>query len=227
MNNRVLVIAPHPDDEVLGVGGTMAKFASEGAEVYVAIVTKGYPPDFTEETVQKDRAEALAAHQVLGVKETIFLSFPAARLDSVPHCEVNSQLIDLLQKLHPDIIFIPFNGDIHLDHQRVFLSALVAARPNSSYAPKVIYAYETLSETNWNAPYLTPNFVPNVFVDISPYLETKMKAMQMYASQLKPFPHERSEESLRALATLRGSTVGCFSAEAFYLVRQIFMIDQL
>lgn len=221
MNKKILAIAPHPDDEVLGIGGTMARFASEGAEVYVAILTKGHPPDFDEEIVQNGRTEALAAHQILGVKETIFLSFPAARLDSVPHREVNGKLIELLQKVQPDILFIPFNGDIHLDHQMIFLSSLVAARPNSSYAPKVIYAYETLSETNWNAPYLTPNFVPNVFVDIAAYLETKMKAMQMYASQIKPFPHERSEESLRALATLRGSTVGCFAAEAFVLVRQV------
>lgn len=221
MNNRVLIIAPHPDDEVLGVGGTIARFADEGHEVYVVIMTKGYPPDFSEETNQTDRQEALAAHQVLGVKETMFLSLPAARLDTVPHRDVNAQLFELIQKIQPNTLFIPFVGDIHIDHQLVFLSSLVAARPNNPDAPKAIYAYETLSETNWNAPYLTANFVPNVFVDISPYLETKLEAMGMYASQIKPFPNERSEESLRALATLRGSTVGRFAAEAFYLVRQV------
>lgn len=221
MKNRVLVIAPHPDDEVLGVGGTIARFSAEGAEVYVAIVTKGYPPEFEEEVIQKVRQEALAAHHLLGIKETIFLSLPAAKLDIVPHSEVNSQMFGLYQKLQPEILFIPFNGDIHMDHQRVFLSALVAARPNSLYAPKVIYSYETLSETNWNAPYLTTNFVPNVFFDISAYLETKIKAMQTYTSQLKPFPNERSEKTLRALATLRGSTVNCCAAEAFYLIREV------
>jgi LmbE family N-acetylglucosaminyl deacetylase len=221
MNNRVLIIAPHPDDEVLGVGGTIARFASENSDVYVAIITKAVPPDFTEEVSQIDRQEALAAHQVLGVKETIFLSFPAARLDTVPHRDVNVKLFELIQKIRPETLFIPFVGDLHLDHQRVFLSSLVAARPNHAEAPKVIYAYETLSETNWNAPYIITNFVPNVFVDISPYLETKLEAMRMYASQLKPFPNERSEESLRALATLRGSTVGRFAAEAFYQIRQI------
>jgi N-acetylglucosamine malate deacetylase 1 len=207
MNNKILVIAPHADDEVLGVGGTIARFAAEGAEVYVVIMTKGCPPDYSEEINQIACQEALAAHQVLGVKETIFLSFPAARLDTVPHRDVNRQLFELIKKFQPDTLFIPFYGDIHMDHQRVFLSSLVAARPNNPYAPKT--------------PYLTINFVPNVFVDISPYLETKLEAMQMYASQIKPFPDERSEETLRALATLRGSTVNHFAAEAFYLVRQV------
>lgn len=221
MNKKILVIAPHPDDEVLGVGGTIARYAAEGAEVYVAIATRGYPPEFQEEIHQTVRQETLAAHKFLGVKETIFLSFPAAKLDTVPHREVNYQLFEIYQKIQPEIIFIPFIGDIHMDHQRIFLSSLVAARPNNPYAPKAIYTYETLSETNWNAPYLTTNFVPNVFIDISDYLETKIQAMHIFASQIKPFPNERSEESLRALATLRGSTVNRFAAEAFYLVRQV------
>lgn len=221
MKNKILVIAPHPDDEVLGVGGTMARLADEGAEVCVVIVTKAYPPEYDETVAECDRQEAAAAHQLLGVKETIFLTLPAARLDSIPHSEINHQLSEVIGRIQPETIYIPFTGDIHMDHQRVFLSALVAARPNTPHRPKAIYAYETLSETNWNAPYLAPNFVPNVFVDISAYLETKIQAMQMYASQIKLFPNERSEETLRALATLRGSTVNCFAAEAFVLIREI------
>ena len=218
---KILVIAPHHDDEVLGVGGTIAKYASEGEEVYVVIVTRGYPPDYTEESCQEDVIEAKAAHKILGVKESIFLSFPAARLDTIPHRDVNVELSNLIKKINPDKLFIPFIGDIHLDHQSIFLSSLVAARPNSNHTPKAIYAYETLSETNWYAPHVTPNFVPNIFIDISAHLETKLQAMQMYASQIKPFPNERSEEALRALATLRGSTVNRFAAEAFYLIREV------
>ncbi|MFB2933861.1 PIG-L deacetylase family protein [Aerosakkonemataceae cyanobacterium BLCC-F154] len=221
MNKKILIIAPHPDDEVLGVGGTMARFAAEGAEVYVVVATKGYPPDFPEELSQIVREQALVAHQLLGVKETQFLPLPAANLDSVPYREINHKLLEVFRNIQPEILYIPFNGDLHVDHQRIFLSALVAARPNGINAPRKIYAYETLSETNWNAPYLTPNFVPNVFVDISSYLEMKIQAMEIYASQIKPFPHERSPETLRALATLRGSTVGRFAAEAFVLVREI------
>ncbi len=218
---KVMVIAPHHDDEVLGVGGTIARYASGGAEVYIVIVTRGFTPDYTEESCQQDIIEAKAAHQLLGVKESIFLSFPAAKLDTIPHRDVNVQLANLIQKIQPDTLFIPFVGDIHLDHQSIFLSSLVAVRPNGNYTPKAIYAYETLSETNWYAPYVTPNFVPNIFIDISAYLETKLQAMQMYASQIKAFPNERSEEALRALATLRGSTVNRFAAEAFYLIREI------
>lgn len=221
MTKRILVIAPHADDEVLGVGGTIARFAAEGAEVYVVVVTCGYPPDYPPESSQEVRQQALLAHRLLGVKHTQFLPLPAANLDSVSYRDINRQLLDVIRNIRPEILYIPFNGDLHIDHQKVFLSALVAARPNSHYAPKAIYAYETLSETNWNAPYLTPNFVPSVFVDISGYLDAKIEAMQLYASQLKPFPHERSEEALRALATLRGSTVGRFAAEAFVLVREV------
>ncbi|MBF2064060.1 MAG: PIG-L family deacetylase [Calothrix sp. C42_A2020_038] len=219
---KILVVAPHGDDEVLGVGGTIARYASEGAEIYVVIVAQGFPPDYQDEERIQDQKEALAAHKILGVKETIFLSFPAARLDTIPHRNVNKQIFDVIKKFQPDILFVPFVGDIHIDHQRVFLSSLVAARPNSPFTPKTIYAYETLSETNWNAPYLAPNFVPNTFIDISAYLETKLEAMQAYASQIKRFPDERSEETIRALATVRGSTVNRYAAEAFYSIRQIF-----
>lgn len=221
MTQRVLVVAPHPDDEVLGPGGTVAKLAAGGAEVGVVIVTKTGPPLFTHDVLETGRREARAAHHVLGVKETRFLSFPAAGLDTVPHWEVNAALSEVFRDLQPSMVFVPFAGDVHLDHQLAFLSTLVCCRPTSSAAPRSIYAYETLSETNWNAPYLAPGFLPNVFVDISDHLETKLEAMRQYASQVKPFPHERSLESLRALATLRGSTVGCRAAEGFVLLREI------
>ncbi|MFB2836047.1 PIG-L deacetylase family protein [Floridanema evergladense] len=220
-NNKILIIAPHADDEVLGVGGTMARFAAEGAEVYVIIATKGYPPDYSEELSTTVRNQALVANRLLGTKETQFLDLPAANLDCVPYRDINHQLVEAIRNIQPEVLYIPFNGDLHIDHQKIFSSALVAARPNRINAPSRIYAYETLSETNWNAPYLTPNFVPNVFVDISGYLEMKIEAMAIYASQIQPFPHERSLEALRALATLRGTTVGRFAAEAFVLVREI------
>jgi len=218
---RVLVIAPHPDDEVLGVGGTIARHAAEGAEVTVLIATKGYPPAFDEDLVRRGRQEARCAHQLLGVHDTLFLDFPAAGLDSVPHSELNAGIGGVMARVRPDLLYVPFNGDLHRDHQRVFASALVAARPGHANTPRAIYAYETLSETNWNAPFVAPGFAPNVFTDISAHLEKKLAAMRAYASQVKQPPHERSVETLRALATLRGSTVGCAAAEAFVLVRQI------
>jgi LmbE family N-acetylglucosaminyl deacetylase len=221
LKHRTLVIAPHPDDEVLGVGGTMARLAEEGSEVHVLVVTKAGPPLFDEDFVRRGREEAIQAHALLGVQETHFLSLPAASLDTIPHHELNGQLLGIFEQLCPDTVFIPFGGDIHLDHQNVFLSALVASRPKGVATPGAVYAYETLSETNWNAPYLAPSFVPNTFVDVTEYLERKLEAMRRYSSQVQPFPHERSIEALQALATLRGSTAGFRAAEAFVLIRQL------
>lgn len=221
MTHRILVVAPHPDDEVLGVGGTIAKAVAAGAEVHVAIVTKGMPPAFDEEFIATGRREALEAHARLGVARTHFLDLPAAALDTLEHRQLNARLAAVVREVRPDNMYVPFAGDIHADHQLVFQSSLVAVRPNGGYAPGALYAYETLSETNWNAPYLTPGFAPNVFVDISAHVDAKIEAMRTYASQIQPFPHERSAEALRALATLRGATIGCAAAEAFVLVRAI------
>jgi N-acetylglucosamine malate deacetylase 1 len=218
---RVLVIAPHPDDEVLGAGGTIARLNDAGAEVVIAIVTKGMPPLFDGAAAENVRREARAAHAHLGVTRTVFLEHPAARLDQVPHHELNRTLGELVREIAPETLLLPFVGDIHLDHQLTFLSALVTARPHGAAFPGRILCYETLSETNWNAPLMSPSFVPNVFVDIAAQLERKLVAMRQYGSQQRAFPHERSLEAVRALAMLRGSTVHRPAAEAFMLVRQV------
>lgn len=218
---RVLVVAPHPDDEVLGVGGTIARLSDEGATVVIVIVTKGRPPLFSEADVAQTRGEAARAHEILGVSETLFLDFPAAGLDGVPHQQLNAALASTLERVAPTSLFLPFYDDLHLDHRLVFRSALVAARPSNAWAPKQILAYETLSETNWNAPYLTAGFQPSVFIDISSTLDRKLAAMRCFASQIKEFPHERSIEIVHTLATIRGSTVSRRAAESFVLVRHV------
>lgn len=218
---RALVLAPHHDDEILGCGGVMARLAEMGAEVHVAIVTSGQPPRFSIESIRQVRAEAEAAHAALGISATHYLDLPAAELDSVPHAALNAAIGDLVARLDPDTLFIPFVGDVHLDHQLVFASAMVAARPRPGHYPARILAYETLSETNWNAPMLTPAFVPNIFVDISDQLDRKLQAFGLYASQLQPPPHERSLAALKALATLRGATAHRSAAEAFVLIREV------
>jgi len=217
-----LVIAPHPDDEVLGVGGTVARLASEGWEVTVAIVTSATPERFGSGSLAMGRAEARRAHEILGVHASRFLDdIPAAEVDRMSHASVNLALGAVVRDVRPDSMFIPFAGDIHLDHQLIALSSMVAARPVNHARPTRLYAYETLSETNWNAPYVAPAFQPNTFVDVSATLETKLEAMKAYASQLRPFPEERSLEAIRALATLRGATVSLTAAEAFVLLREI------
>jgi LmbE family N-acetylglucosaminyl deacetylase len=218
---RVAVVAPHPDDEILGCGGTIARLAAEGAEVHVVIVTRGQPPQFDEALVEQVRREAACAHELIGVSQTHYLDFPAAGLDRVPAAELNGALSKTLSAIDPDALFVPFIGDIHLDHQIVFNAALVHARPRSRNYPVCVLAYETLSETNWLAPGITPGFLPNVFVDISDTLDKKIASFGLFASQVKAHPDERSFESIRALALLRGAAVYRDSAEAFMMIRYV------
>jgi LmbE family N-acetylglucosaminyl deacetylase len=219
---RAAVIAPHADDEVLGCGGTIARLSAQGSKVDVVTVTKGQPPNFSTELAETVAAEGRRAHHRLGVNQSHFLDLPAAALDQVPHSAVNAAVGKILNDIAPDTLFVPFIGDIHLDHQVVFNAALVWARPRSEAAPCRVWAYETLSETNWWAPGITPPFVPNCFIDISSYLDAKVAAFECFRSQVKQFPDERSPEAIRALARTRGASVFREAAEAFMLVRQVF-----
>jgi LmbE family N-acetylglucosaminyl deacetylase len=217
---RVLVVAPHADDEVLGPGGTLAKHAGAGDEVHVVIVTRGLEPRWDAELEETTFAEAARAHKTLGVTQTHCLDFPAAELDRTSHGDVNAALGEVFKELRPERVLVPFGGDLHLDHQRVALSSLVCSRPLGADHPTEVLAYETLSETNWNAPY-APVFVPTVFVDISEHLETKLEALAQFETQLGEFPYERSIHAVRCLAQHRGAQVNRHAAEAFALVRRV------
>jgi N-acetylglucosamine malate deacetylase 1 len=221
MHGRWLVVAPHPDDEVLGCGGTMARVADAGGDVHVVVVTRGQPPSFDEELTARVRTEAGAAHRHLAVRESHWLDLPAAQLFETPHSKLNHALSNLVRELRPDTLLIPFVGDMHMDHQLIFMSSLVAARPHQATYPRRILAYETVSETNWNAPHVTASFIPNVFIDIEKTLERKLEAAAMFGSQMRSFPHERSLETLRALAIVRGTAVHRAAAEAFVLIRDV------
>ena len=213
---KILVYAPHNDDEVLGVGGTMAKLAAQGHEVYVCEVTRG----LIQENVDKLRCEAKKAHEILGVKETLFLDLPVVELKNLPVRELNKKFLDATKKVSPDVVFIPHKGDMHIDHYAVAMAAMVALRPVELPGLKAIYAYETLSETEWNIPSAENLFVPNVWVDISDYIEKKKNAMECYQSQLREFPNPRSLRAIESLSEYRGSTVCKKNAEAFMLIRQ-------
>ena len=218
---NVLIIAPHPDDEILGVGGTMLKRAQAGDNVYVCIVTKGMMPLFSEEIVEKGRSEARLAHKSLKVKETIFLDFPAVMLESVPRYELNGKILDLIRSLTPDEVYIPHPGDMQVDHRLVTEAAMVALRPKYSSKVKRIYSYETLSETGWNIPNVQNEFIPTVYEDISETMQGKLRAMSFFESQLNEFPEARSLGALKVLAEYRGSTAGVKAAEAFCLIREL------
>ena len=218
---RVLIIAPHPDDEIIGVGGTIAKRAKAGDEVYVCIVTKGNSPLFNPDFIEQGRRECREADAKLGVKETIFLDFPAVMLETIPRYELNGKVAEVVQNIKPEEVYIPHRGDMQIDHQMVVDAAMVAVRPRGDDYPKRVYAYETLSETGWNIPNVTNEFIPTVYENITDTYDVKMEAMSVFKSQLAPFPAARSVGAIEALAKFRGATVSVEAAEAFSLVREV------
>lgn len=217
----VLVIAPHPDDEVLGVGGTMLRHLADGDAVHVVVCTRGEDARFGRAQVETVQAEARRAHALLGVTGAAFLDLPSAVLDTVPGADVNAALAAVFDAVGPDTVYVPHVGDVHRDHQIVFNAAMVCCRPVDRAAPTRVLAYETVSETDWNAAPTTPAFVPNVYVDITAHIDRKLAACATYASQMRPAPSQRSIDALRALSTVRGSVAGCHHAEAFMLIREI------
>ncbi len=219
--SKVLVFAPHPDDEILGCGGTMIKHIEAGNEVYVCIVTKGVLPLFKPEGTEMTRAEARNCHQHIGVKKTYYLDFPAVMIDKENRYEINGKILDVIKEVQPDEVYIPHWGDMQKDHQIVADACMVALRPK--YEPKIrrIYSYETMSETAWNAPNVQNEFIPNVYVDITDTLDKKIVALSFFETQLSPFPDARSLESVEALAKYRGALMHVKAAEAFMLIREI------
>ncbi len=218
---NILVIAPHPDDEVLGVGGTMLRHLARGDAVHVVICTKGSDARFGAQQVQRVQGEARAAHAMLGLTGSYFLDLPAAELDTLPGVDVNAALHRVFEQVRPEVVYLPHLGDVHRDHQVIFQSAMVCCRPVAGQSVRRILAYETVSETDWYAAPMTPAFLANVFVDISPFIEKKLAACAVYASQIRPSPDQRSLEAIRALAATRGHAMGLPYAEAFMLVRSV------
>lgn len=216
---NVLVIAPHPDDETLGLGGTIKKLSDNGNRVSVLTVAAHMPPLYTAEVHETTVRESRAAQAVLGVSEGIFLDNPAVFLGEIPIHEFNAAILEYVNRIQPEILFVPYY-DRHIDHRQVFDACMVAARPvGSGKRLQLVAAYETISETHWNAPHIEPNFVPNLCIDITDQIDAKIKAMQCFKSQLHEFPGPRSVEALKALALFRGSQAGCGYAEAFHIIR--------
>lgn len=223
--SKVLVIAPHADDEVLGCGATMARACARGDEVYVLICTNasvGAPELFSAEIIRQVRSEALSAHKLLGIKKTFFLELPAPVLDQYPRYKMSNEMAAVIKETNVDTVFIPHRGDCHKDHAIIHDCAMVACRPLANCTVKHVYAYETLSETEWGEPIAADFFIPvkyNTFtVDV---FNKKIEAMACFRSQLAPFPASRSLEALEALAKYRGCTVSAERAEAFEIIRDI------
>ncbi|UVE49758.1 PIG-L family deacetylase [Haloferax larsenii] len=217
MSDRtVLVIGAHPDDEVLGAGGTMAKHAAAGDEVHVLIVTEGTTQQYDDDSIiEQKREEARECADTLGIGAVHFGDLPDMRLDDVPHVETNAVIESVVSDHSPDVVYTHSPHEVNLDHKAVYDSTLVATRPATGV--ERVLAYETPSSTGWTGG-ATSQFGADVYVDITGYVDTKVEAFNAYESETRQFPHPRSGKSLSARATARGSEAGFAAAEAFSLV---------
>lgn len=218
---NILVIAPHPDDEILGCGGIMLRNINEGNNVYVCIVTHCEPPIFPANGSDAIQAAGRECHKWMGVKKTFFLNFPTVMLEKVDRYKLNDAILKVITETQADEVYIPHWGDMQRDHQIVADACMVGVRPKYAHRVSRVYGYETLSETAWNAHNVQNEFMPNTFVDISDYLEDKLKALTFYDEQMSPFPDARSIEAIEHLAKYRGSLMHMNAAEAFVLIREM------
>jgi|HubBroStandDraft_2_1064218.scaffolds.fasta_scaffold02226_4 LmbE family N-acetylglucosaminyl deacetylase len=225
--SSVLVVAAHPDDEILGCGGTMARLTREGHEVRIAILAEGmssryaHREDADPQQLQHLHARAQQAADKVGAKEVVLCKLPDNRLDTVPLLEVVKQVEELVARFRPEVIYTHHPGDLNVDHGVVHRAVLTATRPVAGQCVKEIYAFEVPSSTEWAFQRLEPLFRPSVFVDITETLETKIEALTCYDTETRKFPHPRSAEALRAIAKRWGSVVGLPAVEAFELIRSV------
>ena len=214
---KILVIAPHPDDDVLGVGGTISRFSEDGVEVSVLIVSGHLPPLYDKQSFITTKDEAKQSFKIMKVSNWEFLEIPATTIHQIPVATLNSKISNFLTLTNPDWVFVPF-PDRHIDHRTVFDSSVVCSRPNNKNFPKIVLSYETLSETHWNVPGIEPAFIPDFFINITKNIEQKKEALNCYQSQITN-NNSRSIEACTALAKFRGSQNGCDYAEAFKVIR--------
>jgi len=223
----VLVVAAHPDDEVLGCGGTIARLAQEGCDVYIAILGEGVTSRY-QRREEADLSLVKALHsraqkvaELLGAEDLFMYNLPDNRFDTVPLLDVVKIIEELVERIRPQVIYTHHTGDLNIDHVVVHRAVLTATRPTVGQLVREVYAFEVASSTEWAFQQFQPVFRPNVFVDISATLETKVEAMRLYESEIRPFPHPRSSEALRVTAKRWGTFVGFGAAEAFELIRSV------
>ena len=224
---NVLVIAAHPDDEVLGCGGTVARLASEGHTVNIAILGEGITSRYdSRDFAANDKLDHLlscseTAAAILGATDTVNYELPDNRFDSVALLDIVKIIESLVNQYRPQMVFTQHGGDLNIDHSIVFRATLTAVRPMLGNTIISLYCYEVPSSTEWSFQQFAPVFKPNLFVDISQTIDRKIEAMQAYENEIRDFPHPRSEKNLRAIATHWGSVVGLEAAEAFEIIWDI------
>lgn len=221
MNQKyILVVAAHPDDEVLGCGGTIAKHVLAGDHVAIVFMTNG---ESSRDSAALDNITSRSkdcdqALKVLGIKSVMNFDFPDNMMDQVPLLEVTKSVESAIQRFKPSIVYTHFSEDLNVDHRITHQAVMTACRPQLWSPVKSIFCFEVLSATEWNS-HTKSKFNPNKFVDVSGVWPSKLEALGKYSNELRPFPHSRSIETIEALSIFRGATVGLKKAEAFQIER--------
>ncbi|MEO5335313.1 MAG: PIG-L family deacetylase [Magnetospirillum sp. WYHS-4] len=221
----VLIVAAHPDDEILGVGGTIARHADAGDDVHILILAEGVTsrPGKADAGVALAhlRATAREAAAILGARPPILAGLPDNRLDRLDLLDLVQEVERHVEVLAPETVYTHHGSDLNLDHRLVHQAAATACRPLPGSPVRRLYAFETLSSTEWSTPATGPAFRPTRYLGIEETLDRKLAAIDRYAAEMRPFPHARSREAVAALARLRGVQAGLSAAEAFEVIREI------
>jgi len=219
---KILVVAAHPDDEVLGCGGTMARHIANGDTVQTIFLADGVNSrGENPEELQQRMEAANAAARVIGTLPPVFLQLPDNRLDSLDLLDIVQKVEEYVFHISPEIVYTHSATDLNIDHRITHQAVLTACRPQPGFSVHAIYGFEVLSSTHWASNEMVASFKPVRFVDIGPFLERKLEALACYEKEMRTYPHARSMEAVRALATHRGTTVGLEAAEAFSAIREI------
>jgi LmbE family N-acetylglucosaminyl deacetylase len=218
----ILVIAAHADDEAMGCGGTIARHVAEGDTVYAVFMADGISSRVSadQKSLVRRNQAAENARMILGIKENFYLCMPDNRMDSIPLIDIVQKLEVIIERLKPNIIYTHHYGDLNVDHRIAHQAVLTACRPLPDSSIQEIYAFEIMSSTEWASPLSEP-FVPNHYVDISNFLNTKNDALRAYQLEMREAPHSRNLQHLENLANHRGHCVGLMAAEAFTTVRTV------
>jgi LmbE family N-acetylglucosaminyl deacetylase len=220
--SKVLAIAVHPDDETLGCAGALLRHRAEGDDIYWMIVTSVKEnKDFSAKDLRQKELQIESVGKKYGFKKVYRLNFPTTELDQVPMKELIDKITGVFKELKPEIIYLPFHADVHSDHRKFFEAALSCTKVFRFPFIRKLLMMETLSETEFAAAMGSDVFIPNYFVDITPYFDKKIEIMRLYDTEIKPAPFPRSMENIKALAVYRGSTAGCTYAESFMLLKEI------
>jgi len=222
----ILIIASHPDDEILGCGGTMSKFSNEGHEVNVIFVADGetsrpLKKNIKKKKIQKRYLNAKIANKIVGTNKLFFFSFPDNQLDTVSRLKITKRIEEVVVKMRPSIVFTHSNSDVNIDHRIVHECVLAACRPKPNFSVNKLFFFEVPSSTEWNTCNSFSTFTPNYFFDISKTIKNKLKALEAYDDEMMDFPHPRSLKAVKSLSEWRGASAGLNSAEAFVTGRII------